>query len=161
MSYVVTITCGGVELEVVVGAGVGVGGGGDSGVDVTVTTGGGLDFTAVGELEDKGVENELGTEGEEIEVKVVCDVEIIVDEWGNNVVGEGVEKVFDTDEVGDVCDGFCDDVGGGGDVDVGVGSGGGVDVGGGGGVDVDDEGDGRWEDAVGDVLLGVVVEVLR
>jgi len=150
MSYVVTITCGGVKLEVVVGVGVGVGGGGDSGVDVVVTTGRGLDFTAVGELEDKGIEDELGTGGKEVEVKVICDVEIIVDEWGNNVVGEGVEKVFDTDEVGDVCDGFCDDVGGGGD----------VDVGGGGGVDVDVEGDGRWEDAVGDVLVGVV-EVLR
>jgi hypothetical protein len=57
------------------------------------------------------------------------------------VVGEGlVEKVFDTDGTGDVCDGFGDGEGGGG-----------VD---------DEEWDGWWGDAVDDVLVGVV-EVLR
>jgi hypothetical protein len=32
-----------------------------------------------------------------------------VDEGGKNVDAERVEELFDTDEVGDVGDGFCDD----------------------------------------------------
>ena len=62
------------------------------------------------------------------------------------IVGEGlVEKVFDTDEVGDVCDGFGEGVGGGCGVDD---------------DDDDDEWVGWWGDTVDDVLVGVV-EVLR
>ena len=56
------------ELEVSVGVGVGVGRGGD--VDAVVITSGALDFAGLGELGDKGTENELGTEGKETDVKV-------------------------------------------------------------------------------------------
>ena len=59
-------------MGVGVGVGVGVVGvvGGSDVVDATVLTSGALDFAGLGELGDKGTENELGTEGKETDVKM-------------------------------------------------------------------------------------------